>query len=133
MENPYAAPDVIAPAIGVVSGRREDLRKVAADQKGILVCIALYLSAVVVQLAAPPALQVVIAIGILIVGLIGTVFVFRLAMQLYSIGLGMLLGILAMVPCLGLLVLLSINAKATKVLKQNGIRVGLLGARLSEV
>ena len=35
-------------------------------------------------------------------------------------------------PYIGLIVLLVVNGKATGILKQNGIKVGLLGANLSQ-
>ena len=56
-----------------------------------------------------------------------------LAIQLYGIVGGILMGVLTLVPCLGLLLLLLINEKATRVLRQNGIRVGLLGADPSQL
>ena len=71
--------------------------------------------------------------GILVVGIVGTVFVFRLAIRVYSTGVGILLGVLTLIPCISLIVLLVVNGKATAILKQNGIKVGLLGANLSEV
>lgn len=74
-----------------------------------------------------------IGIGVLVVGLAGTVFVFLLAIKVYSTGVGVLLGILTLVPCIGLIVLLIVNGKATGILKQNGIKVGLLGANLSQI
>jgi hypothetical protein len=54
-----------------------------------------------------------------------------LAMKVYSVIQGILIGILTMVPCLGLLLLLLVNQKATKILKDNGHNVGLFGADLS--
>lgn len=48
-------------------------------------------------------------------------------------GLGIVLGILTLIPCIGLIVLLVINGKATGVLRENGIGVGLLGANLSKL
>ena len=54
-------------------------------------------------------------------------------MKTYGSGLGILLGVLCLLPLVGLLVLLAVNGKATRVLKQNGIRVGLLGADLSSI
>ena len=65
--------------------------------------------------------------------LVGMVFVFLLAIKVYSTGIGVLLGILALIPCIGLLVLLVVNIKATGILKKNGIKVGLLGANLSKI
>jgi hypothetical protein len=37
------------------------------------------------------------------------------------------------IPLVNLIVLLTINGKATKVLRENGINVGLLGASTSEI
>ena len=64
---------------------------------------------------------------------LGAVFVFLLSIKIYGTGLGIVLGILSLVPLVGLVVLLIVNGKATGVLKQNGIKVGLLGANLSQV
>ncbi|MBC7967314.1 MAG: hypothetical protein H7Z17_15470 [Fuerstia sp.] len=75
----------------------------------------------------------ILGLGVLLVGLTGAVFAFLLAMKTHGTGQGILLGILCLVPCVGLLVLLIINSKATSVLKANGIKVGLLGADLSSI
>jgi hypothetical protein len=56
-----------------------------------------------------------------------------LAIKIYSIVVGVLLGILTFVPCLGLVMLLLVNGKATNILKENGVKVGLLGADLSRI
>jgi hypothetical protein len=85
------------------------------------------------QFAVPAELGFIIGLGVLVVGLVGTVFVFLLAIKVYNTGVGVLLGILTLVPCIGLFVLLVVNGKATGVLKQNGIKVGLLGANLSQI
>ena len=132
-ENPYQSPASIPQAVGVLSGSREDVRNVAMYQKGILVCILIYLLAMIFQFALPVQLRPLLGVGVLVLGLAGTIFVFLLAMKVYSVGAGILLGILTLIPCIGLLVLLMVNGKATSILKQNGIRVGLLGANLSEI
>jgi hypothetical protein len=132
-ENPYQAPRSSAEVVGVVSGRREDLRNVAKYQKGILVCILIYLIAVVFQFLIPPEMRLLLGLGVLVVGIAGTVFVFLLATKVYSTGTGVLLGILTLIPCIGLIVLLVINGKATGVLRKNGINVGLLGANVSQI
>ena len=132
-ENPYQSPLADSPVVGVKSGSREDLKSVAVYQKGILVCILIYLAAVVAQFVLPPELNAIVVIGIFAVVLVGTIFVFLLAMKVYNTGIGILLGILTLVPCVGLLILLVVNSKATGVLKQNGIKVGLLGADLSKL
>jgi hypothetical protein len=133
MENPYQSPQAPSQVVGVNSGRREDLKRVAQFQKGILVCILIYLCAVIFQFAFPPDLRILVALLILLNGIIGTVFVFLLATKVYNTGLGIVFGLLTLVPCVGLIMLLVINGKATAVLKNNGIRVGLLGASLSDL
>jgi len=132
-ENPYQSPSAEPQVVGVNSGSREDLRSVAKYQKGILVCILIYLVAVIGQFAVPEEVRAIIGLGVLGVGLVGTVFVFLLAIKVYNTVVGVLLGILTLVPCIGLIVLLVVNGKATAVLKQNGIKVGLLGANLSQI
>lgn len=129
-DNPYRAPLSEGAALGVLSGRQEDVRSVALYQKGILVCILLYLLAVVGHYFIPPEFWIFIRLGILLLGLAGTVFVFLLATKVYGVGLGILFGLLTLIPCFGLLMLLVINGKATNVLRQNGYRVGLLGAKI---
>jgi hypothetical protein len=132
-ENPYQSPMTPPTAVGVLSGSREDLLRVAKYQKVVLVCILIYLVAVIGRLALPLQLQSVVVLGVLVAVLVGAVFVFLLAIKVYGTVLGIVLGILSLIPLVGLLVLLMVNGKATSVLKQNGIRVGLLGADLSAI
>ena len=61
------------------------------------------------------------------------VFVFMLAIKIYGTGSGVLLGIGTLVPLVGLIVLLTVNGKATKILRNHNIRVGFLGEDLSKV
>jgi hypothetical protein len=136
-ENPYQSPLAdLRPAVGVLSGEHRDVRAVAVYQKGILVCILVYLLSIFAQIGGqfvvPAPLVLLFGLLGLAAGLAGTVFVFLLSTKVFGVALGILLGILTIVPCLGLLVLLIINGKATNVLRQNGHRVGLLGAKLSE-
>ena len=131
--NPFEAPQPERQAVGVLSGSRDDLRRVAVYQKGILVCILIYFVAVFGQFALPEQVRLFLAIGSLCVALAGAVFSFLLAMKTYGTGLGILFGILCLVPLVGLFILLVVNGKATGVLKQNGIKVGLLGADLSTI
>lgn len=144
-QNPYEAPQSTPVAVGVRSGDRADLLAVAKAQKGVLVCILAQIVLVIARLAATAgveagpangasiAFELLLIIITLAVGITSTVFVFLLAIKVYPTGTGVLMGILTLVPCIGLIVLLIINAKATTVLKENGIKVGLLGANLAEV
>ncbi len=132
-QNPYQSPAASSTALGVNSGRREDLRSVAKFQRGIMICILAYVVAFACQFAVPEGLRMVLLAAMFIVSITATVFVFLLAMKVYSTGLGVLLGILTLVPCIGLVVLLIVNAKATKILKQNGVKVGIMGADPSTI
>lgn len=132
-ENPYQSPETVSEAFGVRSGKRADVRSVAKYQKGIIVCILVYLIGAVVQFALPLRVQIILGLGIGVVVIVGTVYVFLLAIKVYSTALGFLLGILTLIPCVGLIVLLLVNGKATTILRQNGIKVGLLGANLSQI
>ena len=114
-------------------GDPADLRTIAKHQKGILVCILIQMLIFGLQFAAPPQLRPLVGLAFLVASLAGTVFVFMLAMKVYSTGMGICFGILTIVPCVGLIMLLVVNSKATEVLKKNGIKVGLLGANLSDI
>ncbi len=132
-DNPYQAPEAESQVAGIPQGTREDLRGVAQAQKGILVCILIYFIAVFGQFLLPPPIRIFLGIGILLVALAGAFFVFRLAIKVYGSVVGILLGILTLIPLLGLLILLIINGKATSILKANGIRVGMMGADLTRI
>lgn len=132
-ENPYQSPETISEAFGVRSGRRDDVRSVARYQKGIIVCILIYLIGAVVQFALPPEVRIILGLGIGVVGIVGMVYVVLLAIKVYNTALGILLGLLTLIPCVGLIVLLLVNGTATAILRQNGIRVGLMGANLSQI
>jgi hypothetical protein len=133
MENPYQSPMSEDRVVGVNSGSREDLRNVAKYQRGILFCILFNIIFILSRFFLPPGLQILLYIAIGILDVAGTVFVFMLAMKVYSTGLGIVLGVLTLIPCVGLIVLLIVNGKATSVLQANGISVGLLGADPSTI
>jgi hypothetical protein len=50
-----------------------------------------------------------------------------------DLALPRVLGILTLIPLVGLIVLLIVNGKATNLLREDGIHVGLLGARMSDL
>jgi hypothetical protein len=110
-----------------------DILAVAKRQRAILLCILSYLALVMLQFALPPNLRLVLALLAFVVSITGAVFVFMLALTVYSTGVGIVLGILTLIPIVGLIVLLVINGKATTILRQHGIQVGLLGARIDRI
>ncbi len=111
------------------------MRQIASYQRGLIFCI-------LIQILAYSANQIVFSMnpillpvsGLVILGAIvaGVVFAVLLAIRVYSTGAGILMGLLAIVPCLGLVMLLIINQAATKRLTQNGIKVGFFGASMSQ-
>jgi hypothetical protein len=120
--------------------RRAELRRVALYQKFMLVGLlieVIYILVVVFSYVAgvtlPPALSLTLALVVSPVALATTVFAFLLAIQVYGTGLGVFFGILTLVPCIGLIMLVVINIKATSILQAHGYHVGLLGASLSEL
>jgi len=70
------------------------------------------------------------AMGVLI---LAAVFVFLLAVSVYSTGTGIASGAVILIPWVGLIVLLVINLKATRILRAHGVSVGLLGADPSQL
>jgi hypothetical protein len=113
---------------------RATLRSIALFQKGILVAILVYLAVFVAQFFIPPQLRWILGLGLALpTMLVAVVFVFLLATKVYSPVTGVLLALLTFIPCIGLIVLLIINSKATAVLQLNGISVGFLGASLSDI
>lgn len=108
-----------------------DLRKVAMQQRSIMYCILTEIAVLVAQFAvhsSMPVLGLLLSFIYLGIAVTGAVFLFMLAISIYNVALGVVLGILSLVPLLGLLILLMVNGKATKLLRSHGTRVGLLGA-----
>lgn len=134
-ENPYAAPPTdVEPkprVIGVRSARPGDLRKIAIYQKGVIICLLAYFVLLLALTFAPHGIELAIGIFYLATALAAIVFVFLLAIKVYRLPLGILLGLLTLIPCLGLVALVIMNSKATEILRANGLEVGLFGADLS--
>jgi hypothetical protein len=121
------------PALNYAPQARNDLRVIAQRQKGVIFCILGYFLLVLSQFLLPPELRVVAMLAALAVSITAVVFVFMLSLALYGTGAGIVLGILTLIPIVGLIVLLVLNGKATNILKQHGVKVGLLGARASDI
>jgi len=129
-DNPYRSPEapIVAEAVGVLGGSREDLRQVAKYQRGVLICLLINITALILPRVLPPELVIVTSIFYLVAGIAGLVFVFLLSTKLYGTGLGILFGLLMLIPIVGLIVLVIVNQKATTVLRKNRVKVGFLGA-----
>jgi predicted RNA-binding Zn-ribbon protein involved in translation (DUF1610 family) len=115
--------------------RGEDLKQIASYQRGVILCILVQFLAYIAYGALSRVNPIMAAIPSLVVlgaVIAGVVFAVLLAVRVYSTGAGIAMGILAIVPCLGLIMLLIINQAATKKLTENGIKVGFLGANMSQ-
>jgi hypothetical protein len=108
----------------------DDLAAVAFFQRAILLCILGNLIAGVLFVVLPPDIGALFWFALIPVGLASTVFVMLLARALMGTVAGIVLGLLTLVPLLGLIVLLVVNQMATRRLKSNGVKVGLLGASM---
>jgi len=84
-----------------------------------------FVVASVVTWAAP-------AVGQIVVGLIGLVFVYQLASALKS-SVAWLFALLMIIPAVNTIILLVLNSKATKALRSAHVRVGWLGAISSDL
>lgn len=112
---------------------RSDLRQIAVRQKAIQYCILGYFLSIALAIALPGPLKLIAGLVLIGAAIAGAVFVFMLAIAIYSTGAGIVLGILTLIPYIGLIPLLVVNGKATKILRAHGITVGLLGAKTSQI
>jgi hypothetical protein len=111
---------------------RADLRNAALQQRALNLCILAYIIVGILSFAGilPPLLVGLLALGIIVTG---AVFTFMLALSVYGTAAGIILGLLTLIPLLGLIPLLIVNGKATSLLRANGYTVGLLGANPNQV
>lgn len=132
-ENPYEAPASQEPV--TESTNREHLRNVAKAQKRVLLAVLAYLAVLAANifLQAMPELRMVLPIAVVCVFLFGAVAVYRLAALFRGKVVAVLYVVGMLVPCLGLLLLLSISQQATTLLQKNGVKVGLLGADVNSI
>jgi len=98
---------------------KQDLMEVARCQKHILWLILISLVAMFIPFAT------------IVTGIIQIYFIYKLAAAVRSSAAWVYI-ILAFIPLVGLIALLVINSKATGKLRENGIKVGLMGARMTD-
>ena len=108
---------------------REEIRTIAGRQKMLCACLLAYIVAFILLLASPGGLTTVFRLIVVAASVAATVFVFLLATKLYGTGLGIVQGILTLIPLVGVIILLVVNGKATGILRKHGVKVGLMGAK----
>ena len=121
--NPYQAPKA---AVGGGIDDSEDTEKVRSGQKMLIYAILLNFVTFGLQAAGTPLLGLLVAITALIMSLVG---IFRVGSGMgFGIVAKILLVLLMFVPLVNLITLLVLNQRATKVLREAGYTVGLMGA-----
>ena len=133
MSNPYQSPQLAnQPTQPFVPGiDREKLRRVAKYQQWVLYAL---LAGVVIYfvagatMRAPMAIRFPISMLFLAIGLFSMVAIFLLTNEMSNPIVGILCALLMILPCVGLLALAFVNARATAYLQQHGVKVGFMGA-----
>ncbi|MDI9238910.1 hypothetical protein QLQ15_08280 [Lysobacter sp. LF1] len=122
MENPYQSPN----ASVVTRERGNDLLDdVVGGQKQAIWAMLLYVAAGVLRIGLAP--MAMLALLCLLMSWMG---IYRMGRGLgYPLWLRIVLIVLMLVPLVGLLVLVSLSARATSRLRKAGYSVGLMGAR----
>ena len=111
----------------------DKLRALAVRQMLVLLCIVLYVGVLIGRIFLPDEWLWLSLLVPAVVTVLSALFGTRLAMAAFGTGLGIFLGFLTLIPIIGLIVLVVVNVKATGIMQQNGVRVGLLGARMSDI
>ena len=116
-----------------------DLRAIARCQQVLIFCLLgqlfIWVGFIVLRVAVfddrmdERAPMIVVGGLTVLLGLVGGVFVYLMGSKVSGFTFGVMLGILTVVPCLGLVMILVANISATSLLQSNGVRVGLLGAK----
>jgi uncharacterized paraquat-inducible protein A len=127
--NPYQAPaSDVRSTVELSEEEQARIDKLSSGQKLVIYAVLVYFLAVFAQAFIGP-LVIVILIVSLIMSLIG---VFRVLAAFNShIVVRILLFLLLFVPLINMLVLLRINGRATRELREAGYEVGLMGVKNS--
>lgn len=130
--NPYEVPEVHN--IASASESRERLRRIAAGQRNTNLAALSYICLLPASLLfrsvadSIPGSGVIFLVLFVCVIAYGAVSVYGLASVLRGRVIAVIYVVGLLAPFLGLLLLLSLSGSATKILRDNGIRVGFLGA-----
>ena len=120
--NPYEAPQT---ELSNIEPDNLNIERVASGQKLIIYAILINIVATILQMAVHPAIGLVGLVS-LVMSIIGVV---KLATGLSSSLIAKIIYVVLMfIPLINLITLLVLNSRATKELRANGYKVGLLGA-----
>jgi hypothetical protein len=121
-------------------GWRGELRAIAQAQKNViyvilvrLILIPVYMGIVFGLQDQPGVAQPIVGVIDIVVAIVALIVIYQLAAKVYSPALGVVFAVTQCIPCVGLIMLLVVNGKATTMLQSQGIRVGLMGADMSQL
>ena len=122
-ENPYASPQ--SPIGGGPTGNFDNVELLASGQKLVIFAILLNIAGGMLHFVLG-SMAGLVSVAAFVMSVIG---ILRLCSGLgYAVGIKILMIALMIVPLVNLITLVVLNAKATKILKENGYTVGLFGA-----
>jgi len=125
-ENPYQAPKSDVTDQSMLDKEKSDrMKKMAKGQKMVIYSVVINLLSMFL-LASLGLLGLVISIASLVISFVGVFLV--LSADKINVIYKVIVFILLFVPLFNLLVLLRLNGRATKALKESGYKVGFLGA-----
>lgn len=137
MENPFepmkSSENSGREEILVLSEDRQNLRRIAKYQRMILILILLNFFAIPLLVAVPTEWWLLVLLWTIVPCVAAYAMNLKLAIQLYGSRVGLVLGIACLIPLVGVVAWSLLNAKATKLLESNGVKVGFLGADPSSV
>ena len=134
--NPYEAPSALpTPSTAEPASKfsRGDLKWIATCQRGMIFLILCYFCTLLASAFLPRELGIIPVLMILMMGVVGLGLVVAQSLKVYNIVSAVIFGLLVLIPCLGLLILLMVNVRATTILKSHGIKVGFFGAKVSSI
>jgi hypothetical protein len=111
------------------SYRPAKILDIALNQKYVIYVILAQFVAWSVSMVLP----IVGGILLLVTLIFQLFFVFTFCIANYESGVGVVLGLLSLIPCVGIVVLLIVNSKAIATLKSNGVPVGFWGVPNSSI
>ena len=132
-ENPYQPPQEYTPATQKENYSREELKRFAICQKVMFVCFLIHLGAIILQIELFEKPNPLIALALVPVGVVGSIFVFIFSKRVYYTLLAVGLGFLTIIPGCGFFMLLVVNIKAISIFRKRGIPACLFGVKLSDI
>lgn len=109
-----------------------DILAVATRQRAMMLTLLAYIAVIIGTMFFPVVRQNEYLLMIPVILAI-VFFTARLCWVVYGKGAAILLTVLSCVPYVSIIIMLLVSSRATKMLKEKGLKVGLLGANIKEV